>query len=233
MRIAGCTVGGLKAGLLSGAIGYCKGSANLLADRPGSRPPTSIPSLSRRRLGRGVRNEGMAAYPRPLTCFLSRRETGVWTFAIVEFQAPRRGIAIVAQGKGRFDRRPGSTVPKIYLPFSCFAPAYAGAKQEKGRVHYRIDTQGGASLCPGLLSFCPFGALEFGHFGLCEPGGLRAISRWLRPQDDTTGERRDGVRTPRGIITSATGFFLAITTPWSFHACTLLRNEICSSCCYQ
>ena len=75
----------------------------------------------------------------------------------VELQAPRRGIAIVAQGKGRFDRRPGSTRPKIYFPFSCFAPAQAGAKQEKGRVHYRIGTQGAAALCPGLLSFAPSG----------------------------------------------------------------------------
>ena len=48
--------------------------------------------------------------------------------------------------------------PQIYSPFSCFAPAQAGAKQEKGRLHYRIGTQGAATLCPGLLSFCPFGA---------------------------------------------------------------------------
>ena len=71
--------------------------------------------------------------------------------------------------------------PQIYFPFSCFAPAQAGAKQEKGRVHYRIDTQGGASLCPGLLSFCPFGAQsrrdEFLPAGF---GGLdsRSDLRW-------------------------------------------------------
>jgi hypothetical protein len=48
--------------------------------------------------------------------------------------APQRGNNILAQGKGRRDRRPGNRAPiNSIFPFPVFRRPIAGGKQEKGR----------------------------------------------------------------------------------------------------
>jgi hypothetical protein len=99
--------------------------------------------------------------------------------------APRKGQP--DNSPGHRSRRPAPWVtrtPNSIFPLPVLHRPIAGAEQAKERFISMRHTQGVASLCPGLLSCCPFRTILPGQKALKAQHDRHPTDAWMHPSSE-------------------------------------------------